>query len=145
MGIIAYARALFGGGNPAIAQQWTQSASLTPSQITPAPGAFPWPMVGILGQQLNHPIMPYSGAIGAPVGRWGGNQYLGPEQVPMPASSPAYTAVQTGIRNIYGPGFANVPGQSPSPATSIAPAGNPNLVTTQIALNPAFAAYINQS
>lgn len=145
MGIVAFARALFGGGSPLVAQQWLNSGPLTPTQIAPAPGTYPWPMQGVLGQQLLHPIMPYAGAIGAPVGRWGGNQYLGPEQITYPATNPAYFASQTGIRNVYGPGFANVPGQGPQPATSQAPSGAPNVLTTHAALNPAFATYINQS
>lgn len=141
---IAYARALFGGGNPAIVQQYEQTAAeLTPTQIAPASRAFPWPM-RVLGQQLLNPVLPGTGGEAPPVGRWGGNQYLGPAMVPMPASSPAYTAAY-GIRNLYGPGFANVPKQSPTPSVSIAPAGAPNIVTTKAALDPALVRYINQS
>ena len=143
MRIVAYAKALFGGGSPNIATQAKSAAPLTPTQIRPAPGAFPWPMTGILGNQLTHPIMPYSGAIGAPVGRWGGNQYLGPEQVAQPATNPAYYASQVGIRNIYGPGFANVPSQGPIPQTTIHHSNNPKIMTPKIALNKAFVDYIN--
>jgi hypothetical protein len=102
-------------------------------------------MGGVLGQQLLHPIMPYSGAIGTPVGRWGGVQALGPEHVAQPSISPAYTAVQTGIRNIYGPGFASVPLQGPIPQIVPRHAGNPKIMTPKVALNPAFTDYINHS
>lgn len=147
MSIIAYARALFGAGNPAIAQQWADGAEQNPDQIAPAPGAFPWPMRGILGQQLLHPILPDSGAVGASVGRWGGNQTLGPTHVRQPAISPAYTASLNPIRNVYG-SYGSAPGTVPAYApVSIGQqfAGAPNLLQPQAALSPEIVSYLNQS
>jgi hypothetical protein len=143
MGIVAYARALFGGGNPAIAQQWSDGARQNPDQIAPAPGAFPWPMLGILGQQLLHPELPNSGSVGPAVGRWGGNQSLGPAQVTAPAISPAYSSLAP-IRNLYGPGDYRVPTYVPV-AIGQQYAGAPGILASQAALSPELTAYLNQS
>jgi hypothetical protein len=144
MAIVAYARALFGGGSTKVATQADNSGALTPSQIAPAPGAFPWAMM-VSGIQHVRPVLASGGSIGPQVGRWGGVQYLGPAQIPQPAINPAYTACQTGIRNIYGPGFASVPYQAPVPQVVPEFAGQPHIVTPKIALNPAFTDYINHS
>lgn len=144
MGIVAWGRALFGGGNPAIAQQWADAAPSNPDQIAPAPGAFPWAYDGPGQQQLIHPLMPHSGALSAPVGRWGGNQSLGPDQVIQPAISPVYAGIG-GVRNVYAYRYYNVPKQAPSPGNNPQYAGAPNSLAPVASLSPELVKYLNQS
>lgn len=106
--------------------------------LTPALGG-PWPAVVFVDvQKRPNPLLPQQGSIGAPIGRWGGNQALGPQEVISPVPSPARIANTRGVRNIYGAGFANVPQIGQTPVANPAYAGAPYILQSPLVDNAAF-------